>query len=40
MANLVQTLGRGQGNEKYVGNYKLVMPQALHDKVKKYLEDY
>ena len=39
MANLVQTLGRGQGNEKYVGNYKLVMPQSLHDKVKKYLED-
>jgi|SaaInlV_150m_DNA_3_1039698.scaffolds.fasta_scaffold01100_11 hypothetical protein len=39
MANLVQTLGRGQGNKKYVGNYKLVMPQSLHDKVKKYLED-
>ena len=36
MANLVQTLGRGQGNEKYVGNYKLVMPQSLHDKVKKF----
>lgn len=39
MANLVQILGRGQGNEKYVGNYILVMPQALRDKVKKYLED-
>lgn len=39
MANLVQTLGRGQGNEKYVGDYKLVMPQSLHDRVKKYLKD-
>ena len=39
MANLVQTSRRGQRNERYVGNYKLVMPQSLHDKVKKYLED-
>lgn len=39
ISNLVQTLGRGQGKEKFVGRFKLVMPQSLYDNVKKYLED-
>jgi hypothetical protein len=37
--SLVQLVGRGQGNEKYVDNFKVIMPQSLYDAVKKYIED-
>ena len=36
---LVQILGRGQGNDKFVGTFILIMPQSLHDIVHKYIED-
>ena len=36
---LVQIVGRGQGNEKFVDEFKVVMPQSLYDAIKKYIED-
>jgi hypothetical protein len=36
---LVQMLGRGQGNIKYVGTLTLITPQSLYDSVNKYIED-
>ena len=37
--NLVQLVGRGHGNEKYVDKFTLIMPQSLYDIVKKYITD-
>ena len=36
---LVQIGGRGQGQTEYVDDFKIIMPQALYDRVKKYIED-
>ena len=39
ICTLVQLCGRGQGQIQFVGDFKVVMPQALYDNVKKYIED-
>ncbi len=36
---LVQIGGRGQGKSEYVNDFKIIMPQALYDRMKKYIED-
>ena len=35
---LIQLVGRGQGNEKYVDKFTVIMPQALYDLVKRYID--
>jgi len=37
--SLVQLVGRGQGKEEYVDNFKVIMPQALYNCIEKYIED-
>ena len=37
--SLVQLVGRGQGKEKYVDNFKVIMPQELYNCIEKYIED-
>ena len=39
ISDLIQILGRGQGNEKYVGKFKVIMPKALYDLTKRIIED-
>lgn len=36
---LIQLVGRGQGNEKYVDKFTVIMPQALYDCVKNYIDE-
>ena len=36
---LVQIGGRGQGGRKFVGDFTIIMSQALYDRMKKYIED-
>lgn len=36
---LIQIGGRGQGKTQYVDNFKLIMPQALYDKMEKFIID-
>jgi hypothetical protein len=36
---LVQIGGRGQGGSKFVGDFTIIMSQALYDRMKKYIED-
>ena len=39
ICTLVQICGRGQGKKQFVDDFKVIMPQALYDEVKKYIED-
>ena len=34
---LIQLLGRGQGKLEFVGEFDVIMPQALHDEAKEYI---
>ena len=35
---LIQLLGRGQGKFEFVGEFDVIMPQALHDEAKEYIK--
>ena len=37
--SLIQILGRGQGQSQYVGQFKLIMPQELYNRIKTFIEE-
>jgi len=39
LTSMIQILGRGQGNDKFVGNITLITTQFLYDSAKKYIKD-